>query len=391
MESFRYYQPTEIFFGCGEIEKIAGLCRKFGRRCLLVTTPEVPVLEPMFARVKGILSGNGLDVAHFDGIQPNPTTGNISKGAEAALSHRAEMVIGLGGGSAMDGAKAIAVEAAHEGTAWDYLFYRETQPTDKTLPVIAVSTTSGTGSQVTQVAVLTRTEDRDKSAIYNAAVFPRASIVDPELMVTVPKNVTAATGFDVFCHAFESMLHPQASPYTDMLALSAIRLVADHLPAVLENQADLEGRTKLALADTYAGLCIANAGVTLPHGVGMAVSGMYPHVAHGESLAAVYPAFTRFSWSAAVGPFAAVGRILDPGLRAFSDEQAAERSCSLIDDFLRRIGLTGTLKDCRVPEEEIPDLAVQSMKLPDYKANPRITSADEMLELIRDAYSGKKS
>ena len=390
MDSFRYYQPTEILFGCGQIDNIAALSQRFGKRCLLVTTLTVPELEPMFKRVKEILGKSGLDVAHFDGIQPNPTTDNISEGAGVALSHQAEIVIGLGGGSAMDGAKAIAVEAAHEGTAWDYLFYREAQPTDKTLPVIAVSTTSGTGSQVTQVAVITNTRDRDKSAIYNSSVFPRACIVDPELMLTVPKHITASTGFDVFCHAFESTLHPQASPYTDVLALSAIQLVVTYLPAVLENLSDVEARTKMALADTYAGLCIANAGVTLPHGVGMAVSGMYPHVAHGESLAAVYPAFTRFSRSAAVRQFAAVGRILDPVLRTASDEQAAERSCSLIDDFLDKIGLATTLKDCRMPEEEIPDLAVQSMVLPDYKANPRVTSADEMLELIRDAYLGKK-
>ena len=390
MHSFRYFQPTEILFGCGQIEKIAELCLRFGKRCLLVTTPAVPELEPMFKRVRDFLGAGGLDVAHFDGIQPNPTTGNISEGAGMALSHQAEVVIGLGGGSAMDGAKAIAVEAVHEGTAWDYLFFRETQPTDKTLPVIAVSTTSGTGSQVTQVAVLTHTADRNKSAIYNSVVFPRACIVDPELMVTVPKHVTAATGFDVFCHAFESMLHPQASPLTEVLALSAIQLVVNHLPDVLEDLSNVEARTKMALADTYAGLCIANAGVTLPHGVGMAVSGMYPHVAHGESLAAVYPAFTRFSWSAAAGQFAAVGRILDPALRTASDEQAAERSCSLIDDFLDKIGLATTLKDCCVPEEEIPDLAEQSMVLPDYKANPRVTSADEMLDLLRDAYLGKK-
>ena len=390
MDSFRYYQPTEILFGCGQIDNIAALSQRFGKRCLLVTTPNVPELEPMFKRVKDILGKASLDVSHFDGIQPNPTTDNISEGARVALSHQAEMVIGLGGGSAMDGAKAIAVEAAHEGTAWDYLFYREAQPTDKTLPVIAVSTTSGTGSQVTQVAVITHTRDRDKSAIYNSAVFPRACIVDPELMVTVPKHVTASTGFDAFCHAFESTLHPQASPYTDMLAFSAIQLVVAYLPAVLENLSDLEARTKLALADTYAGLCIANTGVTLPHGVGMAISGMYPHIAHGESLAAVYPAFTRFSQSAAIRQFAAVGRILDPGLHTYSDKQGADRSCSLIDDFLDKIGLATTLKDCRILEEEIPDLAIQSMKLPDYKANPRVTSADDMLELIRDAYSGKK-
>ncbi len=124
--------------------------------------------------------------------------------ATMAKEFNANVILGFGGGSSMDSAKAIAVEATHEGTSWDYLFYRDTQPSEKTLPVITVSTTSGTGAHVTQVAVITNENDRDKSAIYNNNVIPKVSIVDPELMLSVPQNVTSATGFDVFCHAFES-------------------------------------------------------------------------------------------------------------------------------------------------------------------------------------------
>jgi len=294
----------------------------------------------------------------------------------------------LGGGSSIDSAKAIAVEATHEGSCWNYLFYRDTQPTEKTLPIIAVSTTSGTGSQVTQVAVVTNTTERDKSALYNSIIYPKVALVDPELMITLPIHMTAATGFDAFCHSFESMLHPNVSAYVDTMAMKAISLISKSLPVVLEDLTNLEARTNLAFADTLAGLCIANAGVTLPHGVGMAISGMYPHVAHGESLSIVYPAFTRFTYTSAVKEFAAIGRIFDTGLNALSDEDAAKKSCEAIDTFIEKIGMTMTLKDANMPEDEIPALAEQSMVLPDYKGNPRVATEKEMQTLIEQAYFG---
>jgi alcohol dehydrogenase class IV len=388
MKPFRYFQTTEILYGEGRVSEIGEVASRFGKRCLLVTTPAIPVLKPMYDRVKKILTDSGLDVAHFDKVQPNPTTDNITAGSELAKSHHADMVIGLGGGSSMDSAKAIAVEATHEGTSWDYLFYKETQPTEKTLPILAISTTSGTGSQVTQVAVVTNTKERDKSAIYNSIVDPKVCIVDPELMLTLPQHMTAATGFDAFCHAFESMLHPNSSPLTDILSVEAIHLVAKNLPVVLKQLDNLEARGKMALADTLAGLCIANAGVTLPHGVGMAISGMYPHVAHGESLAIIYPAFTRFTYTSAIRQFSTMGRIFDPSLSDLSDEDAAEKSCNVVDSFIQEIGMAMTLEDARMPEEEIVMLAKQSMVLPDYQGNPRVATEEEMTELIKQAYYG---
>jgi alcohol dehydrogenase class IV len=386
MKNFNYFQPTEIIFGSGRVKELGDIAKRFGKKCLLVTTPSIPVLETQYKMVKKILTDAGLDVAHFDQVQPNPTTDTITAGAEFAVKHGAEVVVGLGGGSSMDSAKAIAVEATHEGTSWDYLFYRDTQPTEKTLPIISISTTSGTGSQVTQVAVVTNTEKRDKSAIYHSNVYPKVSIVDPELMLTVPEHITASTGWDAFCHSFESMLNPNASVYIDVLAEKAICLIAETLPDLLINLDDLAAREKMAVADTFAGLCIANAGVTLPHGVGMAISGMYPHVMHGESLAIIYPAFSRFTYEYAISQFATIGRIFNPELKAVSEEVAAERSCEEIDKFIKRIGMWMSLKDAKMPEEEIPVLAKASMVLPDYEANPRLATPEEMLELIKESY-----
>jgi alcohol dehydrogenase class IV len=386
MKDFKYFQPTEIIFGTGKVNQLGEIARRFGKKCLLVTMPAVPALEPMIGRVMKIIKDAGLEVAHFDKIQSNPTTDNITAGAVAARAFGAELVIGLGGGSSMDSAKAIAVEATHEGTSWDYLFFRESQPTEKTLPIISISTTSGTGSQVTQVAVVTNTKERTKSAIYNAIVYPKVSIVDPELMLSVPEHVTASTGFDAFCHAFESMLNPGSSVYIDTLAMKAISLVVRTLPGLLKNLDDIEARAKMSVADTFAGLCIANAGVTLPHGVGMAISGLYPHVMHGESLSIIYPAFSRFTYRHAISQFAALGRIFNERLNQVSDEKAAERACEEIDKFIQSIGMWISLKDVKMPEEEIPVLAEASMVLPDYEANPRVATAQEMLDLIKEAY-----
>lgn len=387
MKAFDYFQPTEIRFGLGRVNEVGEAVAKYGKRCLIVTVPVEPFIEPLLEKVHASLKAAGVEAAHFDGVIPNPTTESITAGAEVAKAHNADVVLGVGGGSSMDSAKAIAVEATHEGSCWNYLFYRDTPPTEKTLPIIAVSTTSGTGSQVTQVAVVTNTENRDKSAIYNSIIYPKVAVVDPELMLTVPAHITASTGFDVFCHSFESMLCPNNSAYINMMARVAISLVLKYLPTAVDNGSDLEARTSLAWADTLAGLCIANAGVTLPHGIGMAISGRYPHVMHGESLALNYPAFSRYTYPYAIEQFAEVGRIFNPGLESTGDETAAEKACEEIDKFLKRIGMWFGFKDFDVPENELPALAEQSLVLPDYKNNPRVATVEEVKELLEQSYS----
>jgi len=322
---------------------------------------------------------------HFDGVIPNPTTDCVTDGANMAKEFGADVILGVGGGSSMDTAKAIAVEATHPGTAWDYLFFK-TPPTSKTLPIIAVSTTSGSGSQVTQVAVMTETKTKTKSAIYNSIIYPKIAIVDPGLMETLPPHITASTGFDAFCHAFESYLHPAASAYTDLLALEAIRIVAEYLPEVLEEGSYMEGREAMARADTLAGLCIANAGVTLPHGIGMTISGHCPQILHGESLAVTYPEFTRFTYTYAISKFAAMGRIFQPDLKNVPDEEAAARSCEALDVFLKKIGMWLCLKGLGATMEDVSAIADNSRVLPDYKNNPRIADREEIYEILVKSY-----
>jgi len=389
MKPFTYHQSTEIVFGSGRLAEAGEIVLKYGKRCLMVTTSD-DALQALYERVKNILAEAGVEVAHFDGVIPNPTTETSSSGAAMAVEHKADVILGLGGGSSMDAAKAIAVEATHSGSAWDYLFFKSPPPDpEKVLPVVAIGTTSGTGSQVTQVSVVTKTAKRDKSALYNSVIFPKVAIVDPELMLTMPKMVTAHTGFDAFCHAFESINNPNTGAYVDLLAREAIHLVVKNLPLVLKDGADLKAREKMAWADTLAGLSIASAGVTLPHGMGMAVGGMYPHVAHGEALAILYPACTRFTAESAVKQYAFMARELNPFLEKVSDAEAALESFDAIVTFLKSAGLYKSLKDVNMPESEIEALARQSMVLPDYQGNPRVATFEEMVELVKEAYYQK--
>lgn len=384
MKAFTYYSPTEIIFGCGKLNETAKLAKRFGNKALLVTGNGKSSVNAA-RRVLELLQGEGIETAHYDGAAPNPTTDLVSEGAEMAKKLGAEVIIGLGGGSAMDTAKAIAVEVSHPGTVWDYNCHTE-GPTDKTLPVIAIGTTAGTGSQVTQCAVITRTKDKDKSAVWHRNIFPKIAIVDPDLTRSMPKTVTAQTGFDAFCHNFEAYLSINTSPMVERMALEAIAAIVEYLPKALADGNDMEARSRMAWADTMGGLTNANAGVTLPHGLGMQVGGHCPQVTHGQALAAFYPAFTRYTYPAAVEKFAAVGRILSPGLQAVTQETAAAKCCEEIDCFLKKIGLWIGYKELGVTMEDIREIADCGQVLGDYLNNPRVADIEEMYELLVSCY-----
>lgn len=381
MKHFQYFAPTEIVFGCGRVQEIGLLTARYGKKALLVTMPSTEFMEPVYRRVKESLSSAGVECAHFDGIASNPTTDMVTNGTTIARRVGAEVIIGLGGGSAMDTAKAIAVEATHPGTAWDYNCHTP-GPGPQTLPIIAISTTAGTGSQTTPCAVITKAEDKDKSAIWHPNIFPKVAIVDPELTKTMPQSVTAQTGFDAFCHNFEAFLSRNSNPMVEILALEAIRLIHTYLPRALDNGQDMEAREKMAWADTLGGLTNASAGVTLPHGLGMQIGGHCPQVSHGCALAAQYPQFTRFTWESAVEKFAAVGRIFDPSLSHVNDRKAAEQCCVLIDQFLKKIGLWIGLEELGVTDDDIRQIADCGQVLGDYLNNPRIATIEEMYEML---------
>lgn len=384
IQSFSWVNPTEILFGRGVISQLGETAARFGKKALLVTGKSFAA-GAAYGPAIAALKEAGVEFAHFDSVTANPTTETVTAAANLAKSFGAQVIIGIGGGSSMDCAKAVAVEASHPGTAWDYLHYK-TPPTEATLPMIAVSTTSGTGSQVTPCAVLTNTAKKDKSAIWHRNIYPRVAIVDPELICSTPKNVTAATGFDAFAHNFEAFLSVGGNPYTDALALEGIRIIFQALPKALADGQNLEAREQMAWADTLGGLAIASAGVTLPHGVGMQVGGHCPHVSHGLSLAVQYPEFTRYTLPSAPEKFAAAAIAMNPSLRGLSTQDAAQKCCEEIDGFLKKIGMWTSLKALGVSREEVREIADCGQVLGDYKNNPRVATLEEMYSLLMAGY-----
>ena len=384
----RFILNERSYHGKGAIQEIAGEVTSRGlKKALLCTDPDL-LKFGVTKKVTDVLDAAGLAYQVYSEIKPNPTIENVKDGVEAAKAAQADYIIAISGGSSMDTAKAIAVEATHPGTAWDYNCHTA-GPTEQTLPILAISTTAGTGSQTTPCAVITKTSAKDKSAIWNKNIFPRAAIVDPEVTLSLPASVTAQTGFDAFCHNFEAYLSVNTNPLVECMALDAIRIIATYLPRALADGSDLEARSQMAWADTLGGLTNASAGVTLPHGLGMQIGGHCPHVTHGQSLAVFYPAFTRYTYPAAEHKFATVGRIFEPSLERESDAVAAERSCDAIDCFLKRIGLWINFRELNVTKEDIREIADCGQVLGDYANNPRVATIPEMYELLMSCYDRK--
>jgi len=385
LKAFEYQHAGEIIFGNGRISEIGSIVSRYGQRCLIVSGPKKGALRDLYPIVGELLEHLGLEWEHFDGVKPNPTVDLISTGSKLARTFNADVILGIGGGSSLDTAKAISVEATHEGTSWDYMFFKQ-RPTARTLPVVAVGTTAGSGSQVNPLAVITNTSSRDKSALCSDHLIPRAAIVDPQLMLSVPAGVTAATGFGVFCHAFESILNPRSNPLTELFGWEAVSRVIKNLPLAVRDGSNLGARSSLAWADTLAGLATCGSGVALPHGIAMAVGSMSADIPHGLALASVYRACLEFTWASAVSTFATLAHILDPALDEVPAPDAAERCPDLLQAFLARIDLACTLRDFGISKEELTALARQSMVLPDYKNNPRVPTPDEMLEVIAASF-----
>ncbi|MFX1507278.1 MAG: iron-containing alcohol dehydrogenase [Promethearchaeota archaeon] len=386
MRKFNYYQPTRILFGWQRVNEIGKEISRIGKKCLLVTVKSFPALQPVFDKVKRLCLEAGVEVTHFDGVVPNPDIFCVKLGSEMAVENKIDVVLGIGGGSSIDTAKAVAVGATHEGEVWDYRLGQKRVVKNQVLPIIAIPTTAGTGSEVTPMAVIKNPEEKFKSALADWSLTPRVSIVDPELTLTLPPYITAATGFDVFCHAFESFLHKRASDYIDLLALEAIRRVINHLPVVVKDGSNKEAREAMSWASTLGGICITNAGTTLAHGIGMAIGGHVPDVLHGEVLAAMYPKVNQWTWKHAKSKYATVGRIFNPDLKNEPDEVAAEESCNEIDEFLKKIGLWRNLREINVPEKQLKAIGADTMKLKNYTVHPKVPTLLEINNLILASY-----
>ena len=364
MENFNFYQPTRVHFGAGRLNDLGAVVRKYGKTCLLVTTSnEEAVLRPLYDRVKGLLREDGTDCLHFDEVVPNPTIGSIEKAISIVNANKAQVVLAVGGGSSIDTAKSAALFYGAGNVDWQDVFGRYTNPfeeyeplSDPTLPVIAVPTTAGTGSEITQAMIISDPSRNEKMCIFHDKAYPREAIIDVELTVTLPGNLTAMTGFDAFSHAFESYVNDIASPYTKLIGIEAMRLIIHALPRLMDTPDDLSLREDMAKAELFAGVSLANAAATIPHPLSEIIGGVAPRIPHGQCLATLYPKFIEFIHSKKPEKCAVVARLFDKSLDGTADEEAAAALPGLVRSFLGSVGLNRSLSELGVTRAELEEM-----------------------------------
>ena len=350
--SFNFFTPTKLIFGPGKLNDLKEIAPNYGQKCLLVSRPKKGSLKNTYLRIEKLLNSVDIEVFYFDEIVPNPTLEGINKGVAIAAENKVDFILGVGGGSVMDSAKLIALLYESKGVIdWKAAFSNYNHPFSfikskpSSLPFLAVSTTSGTGSQCTQAAVVSDTKNKEKITLFHLDLFPKAAIIDPELMLTVPDRVTAATGFDAFTHAFESYLGGRTSPLTEQLSLQSIKLVIENLPKAINEPNSIEYRTSLAWADTIAGICLSNGGADIPHPLGEIIGGICQRIPHGETLAMVYPKFLNYKKNIAIDKFETIANYL--GL-----EKKPEAFVNKVIELLNITSLSESLEKAEINDLE---------------------------------------
>ncbi|MCX7711401.1 MAG: iron-containing alcohol dehydrogenase [Clostridia bacterium] len=379
--NFDYYMPTKLVFGCGKVSLVGTYTAGFGKKAMIVTGRNSTKKTGLLDRVKKYLEEEKIEYHVFDQIEENPLTTIVAEGADYARRHGCEVVIGLGGGSAIDAAKGIAFLAVNDGDISDYIFGK---PGHGALSIIAITTTAGTGSEGDSLAVLTNPETKDKKALKSPYVYPKVSIIDPELMTTLPQNLIAATGLDALCHAIEAYINKRSNPVSDVLALKAIEIISENLPKVYADPDDIEAWSHMALANTLGGMVIDSAGVTLGHGLEHSVSGLL-NVRHGEGLAAILVVMMEYSYQASPVKFANIAKAMGVDTSNLSVEAAAANSIHAVKKLLDKLDLKFTLGSLGVKEEHIEWLAENCIKTMTYAIsnNPKVPDVEEIKKLYR--------
>lgn len=379
---FQCYLPGRMVFGSGKINLLPDFAKKIGGKPLIVTSLKgVKILD----NVLKIVENTDMKYSLFLEVQPNPTTDLIEKVGEKFKKENCDYAIGIGGGSSIDFAKAIAIRASHPEEIWNYVYlpYRETlQITEKTYPVIAVTTTSGTGSEVTKWAVVTNPISYEKSFLESEYIIPRVAIVDPELTLGLPKLLTAATGMDALSHAIESYININSTPFSDITAEASIKIISRYLSEAVADGSNLIAREKMAWANTLAGITIEHAGTNLVHAMGHVLGGRL-NIDHGIAMALCLEPVLKYSWTSNIEKFAKLTEFLGKDISRLTQEKAAKMSSVVIKELMQEIGINMKLSDLGVKEDMIETFVEDAFKYlsPMIDASPKRPSKDKVKEL----------
>jgi len=375
-----FYIPTRIIFGAGAFRQLGSQAAATGKRALLVTGKSSARASGLLDRALAVLGESGLETTVFDRVEPNPRSTTVDAGARLVREKGLDLVIALGGGSVMDGAKGIVIAAAGGRSIWHYVTTGE-EAEGRAPGLITVPTVAASGSESNCGAVITNWETHEKCTIGRNCAYPAVSIVDPELTLTLPLKPTLQGGVDIFCHLLEPYItagHP--APLTDGIIETALKLVATFLPRISADLNDIESRTQLSWASTIAcsdfiSLGGGDGSLTL-HGIEHAVSGFYD-VAHGDGLAALLPAWMDYTCPVRRQRFASLGD------RVFGQADGI----SAVRNWLGKIGMGLKLRDLGVDESRIPAMAECAVSTaPWLKKHPLPLEAGDIAGLYRQSW-----
>ncbi|MFV0277442.1 MAG: iron-containing alcohol dehydrogenase [Parahaliea sp.] len=378
--------PRILRVGAGASGELLSVLAELGyRRPLLVTDPFM-VQQGFCERLLAPLVAAGIPVGLFGDCVPDPTTDSVAAGVAVWRAGDYECLVALGGGSSLDTAKAIAVLARHGGAM---RAYKVPAAVRSAAPVIASPTTAGTGSEVTRVAVITDTATDEKMLCMGLGLVPEAALVDFELTLSMPRRLTADTGLDTLCHALEAYVSRRAHPFTDGIALSAMRSVSQYLRRACDDPGDRAAREAMMLAATQGGMAFANASVTLIHGMSRPI-GAHFHVPHGLSNAMLLPEVTAWSLSGAPARYAHCARVM--GLADERDTDTLAR-----DKLVAGLRLLNADLDVPAPaawgieagrwQSLLPTMAEQALASGSPANNPRLPQATDIVDLYQRVWS----
>lgn len=378
--------PQVVHYGRDAFQKAGEEAAVRGKKALVVSDSVMEKLGNV-ARCQAILSDAGVSSVVYSRVDTEPTDTYVAEALAVLQEEGCDLLVAIGGGSCIDTAKAVAVVATNGGYIGDYMGGRKPIP-HAPIPVIAIPTTAGTGSEVTDATVITNTAEDIKMMIKHPAFLPAVAVVDPLLTLSSPPSVTAATGIDALCHAIEAYISRRAQPMTDTLALTAIDDIVKHLRRAYQDGQDVEARERMAVAAMLAGAAFSNASVCLVHGMSRPIGAVF-HVPHGVSNAMLLPAVLEYTLDAAVGRLAVIARIVNPTLADVSDRDAAVALVADVKRLCRELNipnLRGWGIDKTAFDEVVAKMARDAIASGSPGNNPRVPTAEEIEALYQVAY-----
>ena len=391
--TFNYHIPTKILFGPGKLNELATTPLP-GKKALIVISAGTSMKKYGYLdRLIELLKKQDIGAVVFDKILPNPINRHVMEGAAMARKEQCDFVIGLGGGSSIDSAKSIAVMAKNEGDYWDYIgggSGKGKPVTGGVLPIVAITTTAGTGTEADPWTVVTHEERNEKIGFGTPETFPTISVVDPELMLSVPKHLTAYQGFDAFFHAAEGYIAKIATPISDMYALQSITLLNDWLPTAVAEGNNIEARTNVALANTISGFVESTSSCTSEHSLEHALSAYYPDLPHGAGLIMLSEAYFSFFAEKVPDRLIAMARAMGKSTDGVPLEKQPFLFIEALLELQEKCGVRGMkLSDYGIKQEEIPKFARNAFDTMGFlfTLDPYKLNLDDAVSILEKAYA----